>query len=334
MVKSKEMFSKIPKLQELKGIILNLQKQKDNGSDYSSIMENLNSLLYCTYPVSGYHLSKKQIFLRGVVYPDKYELPCNISSLLNKFHRNVKNYGRCNLPRQSVLYAADSLPTILCEINLKKNDLLFITKFSMPEGIEIASIGDLQHVYRYNIPFLPDPEMQQIYSRILSGNFYQTIGHKMLFVDSFLADEFRKADDHPNKYLLTSAISNFIFMTKKAGFVYPSVKPYGGRNFVFTERAARFVMPLQCHALYVKEEIGYGIYNLQQVAQSSSIADDGTIEWIECTENDVIISRSSHAYRYFHIQKNFTDPRIVSKNPTISNSKFWHDLHESDEDNP
>jgi hypothetical protein len=141
---------------------------------------------------------------------------------------SVNNYGRCNRPKQSVLYAGFIKPVIISELKPEVGDLVTTS---------IWKVRDNQTMFYCPI-FLNQPMdgTLNIRSFEINQSFENTIkslpeNEKILirFISQFVADEFSKTIKTNNnfEYFLSAYFSNMIFNELNCGKVeaicYPSV---------------------------------------------------------------------------------------------------------------
>lgn len=197
----------------------------------------------------------------------------NFSSILNPPEKYVTNYGRANVPNQSILYMSENIPTSYLEIvhhkanSVKVGDLLYVTTS------EWVHLNNLNLLIIKN-PYSKDSNYDKIHQNGIDHAIQQYPENLQeagkLFL-AFIADMFSiDATNREEIYKLTSSFSNFIqsgMITD--GIMYPSV-PYEkkGYNVALNPKISRENILHMTHVhrdVFEIELKKNGKFNFQQV---------------------------------------------------------------------
>jgi|TARA_R110002033_G_scaffold7587_1_gene27490 hypothetical protein len=228
--------------------------------------------------------SKVNLF-RGRIINDK-EIN-NIENLIYKPSEKVLEYGRCNIPKQSIYYASNNFDTVLSELSVEINDIVYVlnSEIKNDKKIDFIPVGELDHLRRYGKSLLSDnlevvSKVKDIMTSIKKkdiNNYY--VQH---LLDAYLSELFFKKAYTKKDYKLTSAFSDIIYKLDSSldGISYPSVKHRGGINFAIkSETFDEKIKVLAVVKIKIINDLGFGIYTYEVLDKSKSIGLNGDINW-------------------------------------------------------
>jgi len=196
----------------------------------------------------------------------------------------IQNYGRCNQPKQPLLYCSFYEDTALSEVNAEIEQRYVISTFILPKETILLHIGELDYYRRTGDLQLGNskPENKEFYEDQLNGQ------NSTLFslIDGFIADEFRQPAKTNQDYKITSAFTDILFNDYPAKYpieaiVYPSVAFQHGVNFAVTLDAYNTKLELDSSntkIIRIKGVYGYGIFESVVEAKLKS-SNNGVLEW-------------------------------------------------------
>jgi len=168
------------------------------------------------------------------------------------YNPSPKNYGRCNLPGQSIFYG--SITTLKTDEDLKgkvikESDYEFnknvhgylvnicecsdLIQEPEVEGIEIFTVGMWRVQEDFEIPAIVDHQPTTSLAKEMKdglGSFYSNLSSddskKFGILNEYLSEEFSKPVEKEKEYLykISAHLSNYILNSKKLGLLYTSVK--------------------------------------------------------------------------------------------------------------
>lgn len=178
-------------------------------------------------------------------------------------------YGRCNLPGESVFYAALNFRTAIWETKPEEGDLITVSEWEIKEGKRL----DTQMIFHPTFTNLSE-ESNHAYNAWLDKKKEMGIEISEIFEDlmKFFTEEFMKVvqSDRKKNYLFSSIFSSRFLQGKrdKNGFkieaiAYPSVKmKYGLTNLAILNELVFEKLNLNSITLYEVGETNYDETNV------------------------------------------------------------------------
>lgn len=162
-------------------------------------------------------------------------------------NKNMISMGRCNLPKQQVLYASELFTSALNEKELGKGDKFFISSWAARNS------NNLQFTY---FPFLEDNHpsirpietFERVKKQIIEKTDHKTFNYLKKVMDFYCTIFCRSEEDIPDKikYAISSALSNYYFNNGTDIIIYPSIKNgLFGLNFAIKKEIADSVLSLK-----------------------------------------------------------------------------------------
>lgn len=210
----------------------------------------------------------------------------NVSELLNRADKDVKDFGRCHKPGLSVLYGSNNLDAVLSELRAEVGQIIQVIQLAPKKdySLRITAIGEVDHARRYGRALLGNDQTVTMINDFIESLAKEQVA-KLYLRDAFMADLFSRQAYHQIDYKLTSALSDIVFSMHVngepiKGFAYPSVAHRGGLNYaIHGSYVDKSLDVAGCFAYEIVDYLGFGIYGRKKIATSSIIHDDGTIEW-------------------------------------------------------
>lgn len=140
-----------------------------------------------------------------------------VSSYWNPPQKYVKNYGRLNKPRESLLYTALNPYTAMCETNLEPGDPFVLCIYEAIKPLRFSWIGGKAD---YNFNGIKNKKVIEFYE----------------IIRQFLVDEFTRIIPEGQEYLyrITEIIAkNYYISPDDNGWRYPSIKNNFEDNICF-----------------------------------------------------------------------------------------------------
>lgn len=200
-------------------------------------------------------------------------------------HR-VKEFGRCNMPGQCILYAASNPETSFLEIDFSgEKPCAVIAQFRLKAGEKLCllPIGELDHYRRHKKPRSMAPGAAEKMEALLAPlDHYDRVTHQ--FVDAYLADYMSRIPDETterNLYEVTSAISNAMLNPADVdGLIFPSVRHHGGLNYAIKPDV--FDRKFEVQKYLLTKELynhGYGLFEYFVYADGTQLNEAGQFIW-------------------------------------------------------
>tara|TARA_E500000318_G_scaffold35012_2_gene34263 strand:- start:1004 stop:2284 length:1281 start_codon:yes stop_codon:yes gene_type:complete len=213
---------------------------------------------------------------------DSEERFSKLSELTAREHDNVKSFGRCNRPGQSIFYGALNHETAYSEMGLAVGDRVQVIECSPKRGskIKAAVIGEIDHVRRYGTHSSITGAGYADEIRKYWGTLNELAKLRLNQADAFLADRFRAEVKSGYQYKITSAFSDIVFAQGIDAFFYPSVGHLGGWNIAIKKEVAEEFLDIHkttVHEIY--DSPGYGVFGNFCDNESNSFEEDGTINY-------------------------------------------------------
>lgn len=154
----------------------------------------------------------------------------DISHLKHPPENLVKKYGRCNLKKQSVLYAAPIIMTALSEMKPKKGDLITKSTWKLKHDYSLK-ICPIFHYQPNNGTINPRTfELQNAFNKLVNQKFKGATKEAVINLSNFIAHHFSKIVDRDKDrdYLFSAFFANKLLYELDEGTVdgilYPSVQ--------------------------------------------------------------------------------------------------------------
>jgi hypothetical protein len=200
-------------------------------------------------------------------------------------HR-VKTFGRCNMPGQSILYAASNQETSFLEIDFsdeKPCALIVQFKLKPNEKLRLLPIGELDHYRRHRRPRVNAPGAADNLQALLDPlEHYDRVTRE--FVDAYLADYLSRVPDEKNErnlYEVTAGIANAMLSQSDVdGLIFPSVRHHGGLNYAIKPEAFDSKFIVEKYVLTTElYNHGYGLFEYFAYAEGAQLNDAGQFVW-------------------------------------------------------
>jgi len=198
----------------------------------------------------------------------------------------ANTYGRCHQPKHPLCYCSLYEDTALAEVNAELGEHYVISTFTMPKGIVLIPVGELDYVRRTGRTYIghETPQSAKPYEEALGEEDWVVAA----LIDAFLADEFIKPATTPTDYKVTSAFSDVLLngdlnpRTPIDAIVYPSVAFREGMNFAVLPESYKSKMKLveaETKIIEITAVLGYGIFSYVQRAALKSVSPEGHLNW-------------------------------------------------------
>lgn len=277
-----------------------LIEQIMGGTRYTGSLKGIEQVLNdltAEHPFVRYSMAHDFQVYRGRIHEHEHEYDnfyLNISELSYRQPEDIKDYGRCHAPSQSVFYSSNNRDTVFSELTPEMDNYVTIVtakpkEQKVPYLMEIGAIDDAR---RYGLPPASlssrnsDEAIKKIFDKLNSGSPQDKEDSlKTIFLDAFMADIFMSPASKQRDYKVTAVLSSIIhsrFDSKIDGLTYPSVAHRGGWNYAFDSKQFDQKMEIsQCEKFKITRYLGFGIYQRTLVAKSDGIMSDGKINWIK-----------------------------------------------------
>lgn len=220
-------------------------------------------------------------FYRGRLLRNKRPFTA-LKNLTLRSAADVTDFGRCNGPGQTVLYASSNLETVFSELSVQIGELVQIIKIRKKDGVPIKCtvVGDIDHVRRHGKSSLGGEGFTKAIEQYWDS--LSELGRLRLnLTDAFVADKFRSPARYSFEYKVTSIFSAIVFAQGFDAFYYPSVGHLGGWNIAISENVFRHGFEVtESEVREVFDAPGYGIFGSQRLFESKKI-DGDSIELCE-----------------------------------------------------
>lgn len=205
-------------------------------------------------------------------------LPQHIREFMNPPAEKIPNFGRANLPLQSLLYCSDSEFVALKEVGAEPGDRIGIAQLSLMPGQplpQVFTVGEITHRHRTRRSLLRNSVQIDVFAQL--SRLGIDLRHALL-IDGFYADAFKSVGK--SLYPLTVAISQrFLSPDSIVGLIYPSVASADGFNVVMKPAAAmRHFEIASVKIVQIEKRLGKKLKLLVENIPKS-IAPDGSIIW-------------------------------------------------------
>lgn len=189
-------------------IIQEINRINLEDADYDYVKQKVGNL-FGGIKCPGISLNKGQALFRGIIYNDK---PINVSYLGAPPKELVLGFQRCNSPWNPLFYCSGHQAPVLHEIQPKKGDKVYMSKWSVAKNDQFISTLSPNHL---------GADMAPLVSSIYS------------FFDTKFSEQIH--DTFSFRYKVTSAIAELLirdnlFDHKAAGLAHTSVAYPGGAD--------------------------------------------------------------------------------------------------------
>ena len=195
-------------------------------------------------------------------------------------------HGRCHQPKHPLCYCSLYEDAALAEVNAELGEHYVISTFTMPKGIVLIPVGELDYFRRTGRTYIghSNPQSAKPYEEALDKEDWSV----RALIDAFLADEFIKPATTQTDYKITSAFSDVLLNgdlnphTPIEAIVYPSVAFREGINFAVLSEVHKSKMQLviaETKNIEITEVLGYGIFDYQVLATLKSVSSEGRLDW-------------------------------------------------------
>ena len=235
------------------------------------------TLLVANYKGIGIGRSSEQVWYRA----RKCSQESGFSNLLQMIYPPADKIGfnRANLPGVPVLYASWNVMTVLDEIGAEVDDHIQIVALRPVAGVDLPChiVGEYQSINNSGGWLVNSRELEQLVNKLQHDDPLRHM--KALYVDSFLAEAFRRRVLRPYDYKITAVYADK-FHKAKGGFMYPSVQTAGGMNIAVPAEDfdAKFEI-ISAQILKIDRCFGYGLYTSKLLKSTCDFNADGTIIW-------------------------------------------------------
>ncbi|MFT5756332.1 MAG: hypothetical protein ACI9LM_001045 [Alteromonadaceae bacterium] len=284
-MRAQDLCNKMQNLQHALAMIEQLKGGMARRSRWSEIRTLVDALLR-EIPYSGFKISSPFSLVRGRVDNDNktFKSPQEFSYCPVEYS---KTYGRCHRPGSTIFYGANNLNTVLSELSPEVGDTVHIGFADVCAGMEVmcTSIGEIDHIRRFNKPLLGDHESKKVLNNFLL-NCDNDKRIRTLLVDAYFSDAFSTPAHKEKDYKVTSALSDLILEANHDGikvldgFSYPSVTHRGGLNFAIMPESfdEKFVWS-KFQTLEIINNLGFGLYATREISVSENYNQDEGIAW-------------------------------------------------------
>jgi hypothetical protein len=230
-----------------------------------------------SFPLSAIQQSEGQIWFRG----RRCESTAGYANLYDCIYPKPERVGcnRANYPGEPVFYASWNRGTVLSELGIETGQFVqFIASRPRPGApIHCFTVGDFEYFHNSGrsliAPQLEESYIQGLKTSPLDGVF------KRLFVDAFLAKQFRVRTKHPYEHKLTAAFAKLMFKTG-AGIMYPSVETPGGMNLAIPAKLFADHFEVLWTDVVKAHYLGCSLHAPRDsVRYSEEFGDNGDINW-------------------------------------------------------
>ncbi|MFD0975373.1 hypothetical protein [Salinimicrobium gaetbulicola] len=211
---------------------LNYISVKDiNESSEKWIIEVLNkSLPLFTHLINSYSLDKiERITINRRIHGSNKRIK-EIKFLKYPPADKVANYGRCNLPKQSILYASPLYMTAISEMQPRVGDLITKSIWTKKNSKELK-LCPIFHIQPTDGSINPHSwRLEKEFNKLVKQNHPKEQQEIVISLSKFIAYHFSKYVDRqkPKNYLFSAFFSNKILNDFEGGtidgIIYPSVR--------------------------------------------------------------------------------------------------------------
>lgn len=184
--------------------------------------------------------------------------------------------GRCNKKNEPMLYAGVGTELVFSEIGARKGDVVGLLHLSPIEKIYCVHIGAAELWRRTSGECHLSPEIKKRLAEIHSEP-----SNIVAFLLDALVSDFYSQPGLPDVYKFTSAYASVVSNAHPqiAGLIYNSVDHLSGACLAFRPAAANEQLrPTDVQIVRITEYLGYGIFDFEEIARSSTFH-DRTIVW-------------------------------------------------------
>ena len=235
------------------------------------------TLLVANYAGLGIGRSSEQVWHRARKCSDEGGFS-NLQQMVYPPADKV-GFGRANLPGVPVLYASWNGITALDEIGAEVGDHIQTIALRPVAGLDLPChiVGEYQSINNSGGSLVNSRKLEQHVNQLVQGNPLRHM--TTLYVDSFLAEAFRRRVARPYDYKITAVYADN-FHKAEGGFMYPSVQTAGGVNIAIPAEVfdAKFEI-ISTQIVKIDRCFGYGLYTSKMLKSTCDFNADGTIIW-------------------------------------------------------
>jgi hypothetical protein len=219
----------------------------------------------------------------------------NVKDLWAPPYKNVKKQGRCNMPRQSLLYCSTNPTTTLFELSPETDVEKTVIEYKCIDEIKNLAIIGVNEVV----------SVANDYGRIF-GNHFNGRKEETILLDEMLSLIFRGKTRNTQTipiYNLTNAITQ-IFLNKQprlspfgtplpptnVGLIYPSVETSQplGANLVLDPFAVKeHLKPSIAYKYKIIRKYSADFFDILQTHKTSKIYPNGQMVWESCYDSKI-----------------------------------------------
>lgn len=247
--------------------IYHIERLKGGGIDRLSWDQIYNMLEKLTeeHPFILQPLSPSDKIVRGRILdsPEKFN---NIDVLSHPPAEKCNGYGRCNRPKNPVLYAGVGYELIFSEIGARQGDYVGLLYMSPVQELSCLRLGALDLWRRTNGVCLMHADLKNKIKEI----HHEPSNIVAFLLDAFISDYFSRPGSS-SVYKLTSAYTSVIMnsIPNIAGLFYDSVDHTAGLCLALKPDVYEAsLQPTEVQIVKVTSYLGYGIFDFEQVAFS------------------------------------------------------------------
>lgn len=194
-------------------------------------------------------------------------------------------FGRANLPGERTLYASMNRRTALDEIGASAGEYVQMIGLRIKEKqtVPFVVVGEIESILNTGRSITRNSSTEESVNGRQASDSVRI--NELLFLDSFLAEAFRKQAPRPHDYMLTATFASKA-REKFGGLIYGSVRMVGGLNVAVDaetfDRSFEVVFTDVCR---VNRYFGHSVYDLTFVKGTTAFLEDGSIAWGDGPQN-------------------------------------------------
>lgn len=189
--------------------------------------------------------------------------------------------GRCNRPFEPAFYAGCGTELVLSELNARIDSCVAFLHFKPKIRLLAARVGALDEFRRSSGAMYLGPEPEGARTALGQCRLNTRDGACANLIDSYFASQFRQRGDY-HVYRITSHYTQNLLegLPDIDGLLYDSVNHITGSCFAF--RSSVFyekIRPLAVQIVHVRQDLGYGLFDYQDLRISERFSENGEIIW-------------------------------------------------------
>ena len=269
-------MSQPPPLAQLSLCVAELRGSNLRGRNPEEISATMGRLLD-GYNVFNAMYTEEDVFCRG----RKCRTPQGFSNLSELIYPSPagQHYGRAHVPGAQVLYASANKRIVLDEIGAMAGDYVQVIGLRARSGMSLpfAIVGEYQSVLNSGRPLFAGRGSVEAIQSLFQTDPANV--QAMLYVDSFLAEVYRREAARPWEYMITALFAEQVNKTI-GGVLYESVQTVGGMNAAIPA----LLFDSSCEVLFtellrVDRYYGFGVYDTTHLNWTNAFLSDGAIDW-------------------------------------------------------